>query len=219
MEKLSLLIVLLLLMALFFILDIHQYLTLTHLKNHLSDFQHWRQTSPWLTSLVFFAFYIAVTALSLPGAAILTLASGALFGLLHGLILVSFASSLGTTLAFLTARYLLRDRIEQRFPLQLKTINQGIAKDGAFYLFSLRLVPIFPFFIINLLFGLSHINSWRFYWVSQIGMLTGTLVYVNAGTQLAQIDRLGSVLSVPLLLSFTLLGLFPLVAKAVNKSH
>lgn len=156
-----------------------------------------------------------VTALSLPGAAILTLAAGALFGLLQGLLVASFASSIGATLAFLTSRYLLRDTIKQRFPERLAAIDAGIKKEGAFYLFTLRLVPIFPFFLINLLMGVTAIRARTFYWVSQIGMLAGTFVFVNAGTQLAQIDSLSGILSFNLIVSFALLGFFPLIAKAI----
>ena len=163
----------------------------------------------------FFLLYILVTALSLPGAAILTLAAGALFGLAQGLLVASFASSIGATLAFLVSRYLLRDTIKKRFPERLAAIDTGVEKEGAFYLFTLRLVPVFPFFLINLLMGLTAIKSWTFYWVSQIGMLAGTFVFVNAGTQLAQIDSLSGILSLDLILSFALLGVFPLIAKSL----
>jgi pyruvate/2-oxoglutarate dehydrogenase complex dihydrolipoamide dehydrogenase (E3) component/uncharacterized membrane protein YdjX (TVP38/TMEM64 family) len=159
---------------------------------------------------------VVVTALSLPGAAVMTVAAGALFGLLQGTLLVSFASTIGATLAFLVSRYLLRDAVQQRFGSRLAAINRGIERDGAFYLFTLRLVPAFPFFLINLLMGLTPIKAWTFYWVSQIGMLAGTLVYVNAGTQIAQLESLSGILSPDLLISFALLGLFPLLAKKVT---
>ena len=162
-----------------------------------------------------FAIYVIVTALSLPGAAILTLASGAIFGLGWGLLLASFASSLGALLAFLSARFVLRDWVEQKFGERLKTINSGMKRDGAFYLLSLRLVPILPFFVINLAMGLTQIKSWTFYWISQLGMLLGTLAYVNAGTQLAQIQSLNDVLSANLLGAFALLGIMPLIAKMI----
>jgi uncharacterized membrane protein YdjX (TVP38/TMEM64 family) len=162
---------------------------------------------------VYMLIYIAVTALSLPGAAVMTLAGGALLGLLTGTVVISFASTIGATLAFLVSRFLLKDWVQSRFKDKLKAINQGIEKEGAFYLFTLRLVPVFPFFIINLVMGLTPISIRRFYLVSQLGMLPGTLVYVNAGTQLAQIDSLKGILSPGLLLSFALLGLFPLLAK------
>jgi pyruvate/2-oxoglutarate dehydrogenase complex dihydrolipoamide dehydrogenase (E3) component/uncharacterized membrane protein YdjX (TVP38/TMEM64 family) len=162
---------------------------------------------------IYFLIYIAVTALSLPGAVIMTLAGGALFGLWTGLLLVSFASSIGATLAFLASRFLLRDWVQDRFGNRLAAINAGMAKDGAFYLFTLRLVPVFPFFIINLVMGLTPIKTRTFYWVSQVGMLAGTAVYVNAGTQLAQLEGLSGILSPGLLGSFVLLGIFPLLAK------
>ena len=162
---------------------------------------------------VYFLIYVAVTALSLPGAVVMTLAGGALFGLWVGLLVVSFASSIGATLAFLASRLLLRDWVQGRFGDRLAAVNAGIAKDGAFYLFTLRLVPLFPFFVINLLMGLTPIKTRTFYWVSQVGMLAGTLVFVNAGTQLAKLDSLSGILSPALLGSFALLGVFPLLAK------
>ncbi len=197
----------------FFWFDLDQLLTLEGLKAGLAQFDAWRQARPLLVGGGFLLLYVAVTALSLPGAAVMTLAAGALFGLLWGTIIVSFASSIGATLAFLVSRYLLRDTVQKRFGERLKPINDGIEKEGAFYLFTLRLVPVFPFFLINLLMGLTPIRAATFYWVSQVGMLAGTLVYVNAGTQLAQIDSLAGILSPTLLLSFALLGLFPLIAK------
>jgi pyruvate/2-oxoglutarate dehydrogenase complex dihydrolipoamide dehydrogenase (E3) component/uncharacterized membrane protein YdjX (TVP38/TMEM64 family) len=163
----------------------------------------------------FFLLYVVVTALSLPGAAILTLAAGALFGLVEGLLVASFASTVGATLAFLVSRYLLRDTIKQRFPERLDAIDAGVEKEGGFYLFTLRLVPVFPFFLINLLMGVTVIKAWTFYWVSQIGMLAGTFVFVNAGTQLAQIESLSGILSLDLILSFALLGVFPFIAKGI----
>ncbi|MGM8887825.1 VTT domain-containing protein, partial [Psychrobacter sp. 1U2] len=171
--------------------------------------------SPLLIIGGFFLLYVVVTALSLPGAAILTLAAGALFGLWQGLLVASFASSIGATLAFLTSRYLLRDTIKQRFPERLAAIDAGVEKEGGFYLFTLRLVPIFPFFLINLLMGVTAIKARTFYWVSQVGMLAGTFVFVNAGTQLAQIDSLSGILSFNLIVSFALLGFFPLIAKGI----
>lgn len=217
-KKLLLLATAIILIALFFIFDLQHILTLDGLKARMDDFRDWQQRSPVLVAASFFVIYILVTALSLPGAAILTLAAGGLFGLTSGLIIVSFASSIGATLAFLVSRYLLRDSIEKKFSSRLKAINEGIEHDGAFYLFTLRLVPIFPFFLINLLMGLTKIKTLTFYLVSQIGMLAGTIVYVNAGTQLAQIDSLKGILSFNLLISFALLGLFPLIAKAIISS-
>ena len=199
----------------FFYFDLNELLTLEGLKGSMDQFEQYKTQSPWLVIGGFFLVYILVTALSLPGAAILTLAAGALFGLVQGLLVASFASSIGATLAFLTSRYLLRDTIKQRFPHRLASIDSGVKKEGGFYLFTLRLVPIFPFFLINLLMGLTAIKARTFYWVSQIGMLAGTFVFVNAGTQLAQIEQLSGILSFDLLASFALLGLFPLIAKGI----
>ena len=158
---------------------------------------------------------MAVTALSLPGAAALTLAGGAVFGLLAGTLLVFIAAPIGATIAFLVSRYLFRDYVQRRFADKLAVINKGIDEEGAFYLFTLRLVPLFPFFVINIVMGLTTIKALTFFLVSQIGMLAGTIVYVNAGTQLAKIEALKDILSPGLLLSFVLLGLFPLAAKKV----
>ncbi len=201
------------LISIFFALDLDSYLSFENLKSGLGQFETWRIDSPVLTGLIFFSLYVAVAALSLPGAAAMTLAAGALFGLLWGTIIVSFASSIGATLAFLVSRYLFRDAIQRRFGDRLRTINNGIAKDGKFYLFTLRLMPLFPFFIVNLLMGLTPIRTVSYYWVSQVGMLAGTLVFVNAGTHLAKISGLDSIISPGLLVSFTLLGVFPLFAK------
>ena len=197
-----------------FWLGLDRYLTLTAVQDRLGDFEAIRQASPIATSLGFFGLYVLATALSLPGAVILTLAAGALFGLAGGTLMVSFASSLGATLAFLASRYLLRDSVQARFGDRLKAINDGMAKDGALYLFTLRLIPVFPFFLVNLLMGLTPIRTGTYYWVSQLGMLAGTLVYVNAGTQLAQLSSLSGILSPGVLLSFILLGVFPMMAKA-----
>lgn len=197
----------------FFLFDLHQLLTLDGLRSGMDNFAALRAAHPLPLAAAFFAVYVLVTALSLPGAAVLTLAAGALFGFLWGSLIVSFASSLGAVLAFLTSRYLLRDRIQARFGERLQAINRGVAKEGAFYLFTLRLVPLFPFFLVNLLMGLTPIRARTFYWVSQLGMLAGTLVYVNAGTRLAQLQSLSGILSPALLLSFALLGIFPLLAK------
>ncbi|BFM05607.1 FAD-dependent oxidoreductase [Halioxenophilus aromaticivorans] len=215
MKKIAVLMILALCVVAFFVFDLASLLTLEQLKASMSRFSQWRDANPILVSAAFFVLYVAVTALSLPGAAVMTLAAGALFGLLWGVILVSFASSLGATLAFLVARYLLGDSVQKKFGDRLKTINDGVRKDGAFYLFTLRLVPIFPFFLINLLMALTPIRSTTFYWVSQVGMLAGTAVFVNAGTQLAKLDSLVGILSPALLLSFVLLGVFPWVAKTV----
>tara|TARA_Y100000031_G_scaffold123159_1_gene138387 strand:- start:325 stop:1038 length:714 start_codon:yes stop_codon:yes gene_type:complete len=199
--------------AAFFYFDVHQYLSFQYLKDSQADFQAYYQSNPSLTLGLFFLVYVAVTALSVPGAAILTLAAGALFGLAIGTLLVSFASSIGATLAFLSARYLFRDYVQDRFGSSLKTFNEGFKKEGGFYLFSMRLLPVFPFFMINLITGLTPLKTSTFYLVSQVGMLAGTLVYVNAGTQLAQIDSLSGIVSPELIASFAALGLFPIAAK------
>ncbi len=195
--------------------DLGAWLTLDQLKASRDALQAHVQAQPLLTAAVFFGVYVAAAALSIPGAVILTLAAGAMFGLGWGLLLVSFASSLGALLAFLAARYLLRETIQARFGKALAPINEGVAKDGTFYLLTLRLVPLFPFWLINLLMGLTPMRAGRFYGVSQLGMLAGTAVYVNAGTQLAAVQSPGDILSPALLGSFVLLGLFPLIAKAV----
>ncbi|MCB1850260.1 MAG: FAD-dependent oxidoreductase [Gammaproteobacteria bacterium] len=214
-RKSLVLIVVALLIVAFFLLDVGSLLTLENLKAQQAGLDEWRQANPWQSALVFFLVYVLVTALSLPGAAIMTLAVGAIFGLMVGTILVSFASTIGATLAFLIARFLLRDMVQAKFGDKLGAINRGIEKDGAFYLFGLRLVPLFPFFVINLAMGLTNIRTFTFAWVSQIGMLLGTLVYVNAGTQLAGIDSLSGILSPGLIFSFVLLGIFPLLAKKI----
>jgi len=194
--------------------DLGALLTLDNLKASRDALQARVQARPLATAAMFFALYVAAAALSIPGAVILTLAGGAMFGLGWGLLLVSFASSLGALLAFVMARYLLQDSVQARFGKQLAPINEGVRKDGTFYLLTLRLVPVIPFFLVNLLMGLTPMGAARFYAVSQIGMLAGTVVYVNAGTQLAAIQSPGDVLSPALLGSFVLLGLFPLLAKA-----
>jgi dihydrolipoamide dehydrogenase len=214
-SKLILLAIIAILITLFFVFNLQQYLSLEQFQEQRTDIIHYFELNPWKTVLIFFAIYIIVTGLSLPGATILTLASGAIFGVLNGTIIVSFASTIGATLAFLVSRYLFKDFVQQRFKQQLGPINRGIEKDGAFYLFALRLVPAFPFFVINLVMALTPIKTWKFYWVSQIGMLAGTIVYVNAGTQIAQLESLSGILSPSLILSFALLGIFPLIAKKI----
>jgi pyruvate/2-oxoglutarate dehydrogenase complex dihydrolipoamide dehydrogenase (E3) component/uncharacterized membrane protein YdjX (TVP38/TMEM64 family) len=215
-KKLLLLGAVLLLVAAFFAFDLGRYFSLGYVQGVQADLAALFAATPALVAGAYFAIYVAVTALSLPGAAILTLLGGAIFGLAWGTLIVSFASSLGATLAFLVSRYLLRDLVKARFDARLAEIDKGVERDGAFYLFTLRLVPAFPFFVINLLMGLTAMKAPTFYWVSQIGMLAGTLVYVNAGTQLAQLRSLSGILSPWLIGSFVLLGLFPLIAsKAV----
>ncbi len=213
MKKIILLGIVMIVVSVFFTLDLQHYLTLNGLKSGMDQFEIWRATSPATVGASFFLMYVIVAAFSLPGAAIMTIAAGALFGLFWGAVIASFASTIGATLAFLTARYLLRDLVQAHFGDKLKAINEGMAKDGAFYLFSLRLIPLFPFFLVNLLVGLTPISTRRYYWVSQIGMLAGTVVYVNAGTQLAKISGLADIASPGLLFSFALLGIFPLLVK------
>lgn len=214
-KKTALLLLLGALVVAFFAFDLGQYLNLATLKARQDEIAAFRQANPWLAAGSYFVIYIVVTALSLPGAALLTLAGGAVFGLWSGLLIVSFASTIGATLAFLISRFLLRDWVLARFGARLKTIDEGVRRDGAFYLFTLRLVPAFPFFLINLLMGLTAMKARTFYWVSQLGMLAGTVVYVNAGTQLGQLESLSGIVSPGLLASFVLLGIFPLIARKI----
>jgi len=199
--------------AAYFALGLDRFFTLDALKSGQAEIAATTAARPFTVIGIFFLVYVAITALSLPGAAVLTIAAGALFGLATGTLVASFASSIGATLAFLVSRFLLRDWVQRRFGDRLAAVNQGMARDGAFYLFALRLVPLFPFFVINLLMGPTSIRTRTFYWVSQLGMLAGTLVYVNAGTQLASVDSLTGLFSPALLASFALLGVFPLIAK------
>ncbi len=210
------------LIAAFFAFGLDQYFRLEYFKSRQAGLDEFYRASPLLAGGVFFAIYVAVTGLSLPGAAVMSLVAGAIFGLLWGTLIVSFASSIGATLAFLSSRFLFREPVRRRFGDKLRAVDAGVEKEGGFYLFALRLVPAFPFFAINLVMGLTPIRTWTFYWVSQLGMLAATVVYVNAGTQLASVASLGGLLSPELLGSFVLLGVFPLVArKAVDflKAH
>lgn len=211
--KLLLLVVVLSLIGAFFYFDVAQYASLDYLKGIHGTVLDYVADHPAEAGLLYFAGYVVVTGLSLPGAAVMTLAGGAIFGLVWGLALVSFASTLGATIAMLISRTLLGDWVQARYGEQLRSINEGLRKDGSFYLFSLRMVPLFPFFVINLVMGLTPIPLWRFYWVSQVGMLAGTAVFVFAGTQLAEVSSLGDVLSPGLIIAFSLLGLFPLLAR------
>ena len=214
-RKLVIAVLVALAIGLFFAFDLDRYFDLAYLKSQQTSFAALYARHPFETLAAYFAIYVAVAALSLPGAAVLTLAGGALFGFWTGLIVVSFASSIGALLAMLAARLVLGESVQRRFGNQLAAINRGIERDGPFYLFALRLVPVFPFFVINLLMGLTKIRAFTFYWVSQLGMLLGTAVYVNVGTQLAQVESLRGVLSPGLLASFVLLGIFPLIAKKI----
>ena len=199
--------------ALFFVFDLQKYLTLEYLKSSKSFFISSYENNPILVLSSYFLFYIVITAFSLPGAVWMTLGGGTFFGLFTGTVLVSFASSIGATLAMLISRFLLRDWVQSRFEKQMQIINAGIQKNGSFYLFTLRLLPVVPFFVINMGIGLTPIRTSTFYWVSQLGMLPGTLVYINAGSELAKIEALGDILSPTLIGSFVLLGIFPLLVK------
>ena len=201
------------LVVLFFFFGWEDYFTLANLQVQQASILSYYADHPALTLLAYGFIYIVVTGLSLPGATILTLLGGAIFGLLWGTVIVSIASTIGATLAFFTARFLFREGLELKFAKQLNTINQGIEKEGGYYLFTLRLVPLFPFVAINLIMGLTKMPATTFFWVSQVGMLAGTLVYVNAGTQLAAIKSLADITSPWLIVSFILLGIFPLAAK------
>ena len=212
-KKILLVLTLAALIAAYFALGLDRYLTLEFFKSQQSAADAYVARNPLQAAIGFFVFYVAVTGLSLPGAALLTLVAGAVFGLAWGTLIVSFASSIGATLAFLASRLLFRDAIARRYGSKLQAFDAGVKRDGPFYLFTLRLVPAFPFFLINLAMGLTPIRTWTYYWVSQLGMLPGTLVYVNAGTQIAQIESVRGILSPGLIVSFTLLGLFPLIAR------
>lgn len=197
----------------YFAFDLGRFLTLEYVKASQETFNIYYSENSVFVIAGFMLVYIAVTALSLPGAVALTIAGGALLGLLNGVIAVSFASSLGATLACAASRFVLRDWVQGRFGGRLSAINRGVEREGRFYLFTLRLIPVFPFFVINLLMGLTRIPLRSFYWVSQVGMLPGTIVYVNAGQELSKIEGLGGIFSPGIIISFALLGLFPITAK------
>jgi uncharacterized membrane protein YdjX (TVP38/TMEM64 family) len=211
--RVVLLVVIAALIAAYFLLDLGRFFSLDYLNSIRADADAAIAAQPVRWSAIFFGAYVAVAALSLPGAAVMTLAAGALFGLWWGLVLVSFASSLGATLAMLISRRLLRDWVQRRFGAQLESVNRGLVADGGFYLFGIRMVPLFPFFVVNLVMGLTPIRTWTFYWVSQTGMLAGTAVYVFAGTELGRIGSPADILSPGLIIAFSLLGLFPLAAR------
>jgi len=199
----------------YFVFDLGQYLSLENFKAQQAEILAAKNAHPLIFIAGFFLTYVTITGLSIPGAAIMTLIAGALFGLVIGVVVVSFASTIGATLAFLGSRYVLRDWVQSKFGERLKAIDDGLAKDGAFYLFTLRLIPVFPFFVINLLMGLTRIRTWTFFWVSQLGMLAGTIVYVNAGTQISQVESTAGLLSPTLIGSFVLLALFPWAARGL----
>jgi uncharacterized membrane protein YdjX (TVP38/TMEM64 family) len=212
-KKIAVVAIIIGLVAAFRIFNLGEYLSLSYIKESQIKFETLYSENKVPVIAGFMVIYILVTSLSLPGAAVMTLAAGALFGLLTGTIIVSFASTIGATIACFVARFILRDWIQGKFGDKLKTVNEGIEKEGAFYLLTLRLIPIFPFWLINLVMGLTKMPLKTFFWVSQIGMLAGTIVYVNAGKELAKIESLSGILSPTLIFSFVLLGLFPLITK------
>lgn len=213
MKKIGIVGAIIILIAIFQFFNLSHYLSLEYLKSSRESLALLYAENTFLVIAAYFLIYVLVTSLSLPGAAVMTLAGGALFGLVTGTIIVSFASTIGATLACIVSRYLLRDWVQSRFGGKLAAINEGLEKEGAFYLFTMRLIPAFPFFLINLAMGLSKLPVRTFYWVSQLGMLPGTIVYVNAGKELGKIDSLGSILSPSLITSFVLLGLLPITLK------
>jgi uncharacterized membrane protein YdjX (TVP38/TMEM64 family) len=215
MKKAVLALVLIGALVAYFAFDLGQYLSLENFKASQADIVAAKDASPALYIAGFFLLYVAVTGLSIPGAAIMSLVAGALFGVVVGTLIVSFASTMGATLAFLSSRYVLRDWVQGKFGERLRAVDDGLEKDGAFYLFTLRLIPVFPFFVINLLMGLTRIKTGTFFWVSQIGMLPATIVFVNAGTQISRIESTAGLLSPTLIASFVALALFPWAAKAI----
>jgi uncharacterized membrane protein YdjX (TVP38/TMEM64 family) len=214
-KKAILVLVLLGAIVAYFVFDLGQILSLENFKASQSEIVAAKDSNPILYIAGFFILYVAVTGLSIPGAAFMSLVAGALFGVLVGTIIVSFASTLGATLAFLSARFVLRDWVQGKFGERLRAVDEGLEKDGAFYLFTLRLIPVFPFFVINLLMGLTRIKTRTFFWVSQLGMLPATIVFVNAGTQISRIESTSGLLSPTLIASFVALALFPWAAKAI----
>jgi uncharacterized membrane protein YdjX (TVP38/TMEM64 family) len=214
-KKLILAAIIVVTVVVFLTFDLGRYFTLPYLKDSLDGLKSLEAQHPVMVVFVYFLIYVGATALSLPGAVVLTIGGGALFGFLTGTLVVSFASTIGATLACSAARFVLRDWVQGKLADKIGKINEGMEKEGAFYLFTLRLIPVFPFWIINLAMGLTKMSLWRFYWVSQLGMLAGTMVYVNAGKELAKIDSLQGILSLRLLASFALLGVLPLATRRV----
>ena len=215
MKKAVLALVLIGAIAAYFAFDLGQYLSLENFKASQAEIVAAKDANPALYIAGFFLLYVAVTGLSIPGAAIMSLVAGALFGVVLGTLIVSFASTMGATLAFLSSRYVLRDWVQGKFGERLRAVDDGLEKDGAFYLFTLRLIPVFPFFVINLLMGLTRIKTGTFFWVSQIGMLPATIVFVNAGTQISRIESTAGLLSPTLIASFVALAFFPWAAKGI----
>ncbi|GBD98195.1 TVP38/TMEM64 family inner membrane protein YdjZ [bacterium BMS3Abin07] len=214
-KKIIIVLVIIALIVIFNIFGLGQYLTLAYIKDSQQRFAALYAEHQFSVISIYMAIYIIVTSLSLPGAAVMTVAGGALFGLATGTLAVSFASTIGAVLACFIARFLLRDWVQGKFGDKIQKINEGIEKEGPFYLFTLRLIPIFPFWMINLVMGVTKMRITTFYWVSQVGMLPGTIVFVNAGKELAKIDSLSGILSPGLIGSFVILGLFPITVKKI----
>ena len=213
--KIILAVVVLAMVAAFFVFDLGQYVSLEYFKQQQSTFNQYYLDNPVLVILIFAAVYILMTGASLPFATPLTVLGGAIFGTLAGSIVVSFSSTIGATIAFLVSRFLFRVAVESKFGDRLAKLQDGIEREGAFYVFGLRLVPIFPFVMLNSLLGLTKIKTWTYYWSSQLGMLLGTIVYVNAGKELANIDSLADIASPQLLASFIALGILPIASKYI----
>ena len=216
-QKVLLLIFLISLIILFFIFDINQYSSLENIKIQYQNSLYYYDKNKLLVHIIFIFIYIITTSLSLPFALSLTLIGGALFGFFYALILVSFGSAIGATIAFLLARFIGYEYIKDKYKNQLSRFYNGFKKEGAFYLFTMRMVPIFPFFIINIVTALMPIKTWTFYWVSQVGMLPGTILYVFAGTQLSEIKSLSDIMSPTLIVTFIFIGIFPIIVKKVFK--
>jgi uncharacterized membrane protein YdjX (TVP38/TMEM64 family) len=212
-KKIAIVAVIAALVVIFWVFDLGQYLTLSYIKDSQARFQSLYADNAVLVIATYMVIYILVTSLSLPGAAVMTLAGGALFGFIVGTIIVSFASTIGATVACFVSRFLLRDWVQGRFGDRIRKVNEGVEKEGAFYLFTMRLIPAIPFWLINLAMGLTRMRLITFYWVSQVGMFAGTMVYVNAGKELGKIDSLSGILSPSLIVSFVLLGIFPITTK------
>jgi uncharacterized membrane protein YdjX (TVP38/TMEM64 family) len=212
-KKISIIAVILCVIIAFRAFGLDEYLTLSYIKESQAFFETIYDDNPIRVIASYAIIYVLVTSLSLPGAAVLTIAGGALFGLLTGIVVVSFASTIGATLACIVSRFMLRDWVQAKFGERIKKVNDGVEQEGPFYLFTVRLIPVFPFWMVNILMGLTKMPLRTFYWVSQVGMLPGTLVYVNAGKELAQIDSLSGILSPGLIISFVLLGIFPIATK------
>ena len=214
-KKLMLTTLITIVLILLILFDLHHYLTLEHLKSSKDNLNAYYQDNPLIVLGTFFLIYLTSATFSIPGATVLTLAGGNLFGLVAGTIVVSFASTIGATLAMLISRLMLKDWVQNHFAVQMGTINSGILKEGAFYLFTLRLLPAVPFFVINLVMGFTPMRTVTFFWVSQLGMLPATLVYINAGSELGKVQTIDDILSSSLIISFLLLGIFPLLIKKI----